>query len=62
MEGCFLFLSADFPRNFVRNTIGYFSKDKDDFIISEWLFDEQKKTVPKRCSVKEVLLEISQNS
>ena len=26
----------------MRNTIDYFNKDKDDFIIAEWLFDERK--------------------
>ena len=24
------------------NTIGYFNKDKNDYIIPEWLFDERK--------------------
>ena len=36
------FLSAGFPRSFIRNTFEYFSKDKDDSIIPEWLFDERK--------------------
>ena len=36
------FLSAGFPRNFIRNTTEYFNKDKDDYIIPEWLFDERK--------------------
>ena len=36
------FLSAGFPRNFIRNTIEYLNKDKDDFIIPECLFDERK--------------------
>ena len=36
------FLSAGFPRNFIRNTIGHFNKDKDDYIIPEWLSDERK--------------------
>ena len=36
------FLSAGFSRNFIGNTTEYFNKDKDDFIIPEWLFDEQK--------------------
>ena len=35
-------LSAGFPRNFIRNNIEYFNKDKDDYIIPEWLFDERK--------------------
>ena len=35
-------LSAGFPRNVIWNTIAYFNKDNDDFIIPEWLFDEQK--------------------
>ena len=26
----------------MRNIIDYFNKDKDDFIIAEWLFDERK--------------------
>ena len=26
----------------MRNTIDYFNKDKDVFIIAEWLFDERK--------------------
>lgn len=34
------FLSAAFQRNFIRNIIEYFSKDKDDYVIPEWLFDE----------------------
>ena len=34
------FLSIAFPRNFIRNTIEYFNKHKDYFIIPEWLFDE----------------------
>ena len=34
------FLSACFRRNFIRNTVEY--KDKDDFIIPEWLCDGQK--------------------
>ena len=29
------FLSAGFPRNFFRNTIENFNKDKDDYIIPE---------------------------
>ena len=36
------FVSAGFPGNFIRNTIEYLSKDKDVYIIPEWLFDEQK--------------------
>ena len=36
------FLSAGFPRSFIRNTFEYFNKDKDDSIIPEWLFDERK--------------------
>ena len=36
------FLSAGFPRNFIRNTTEYFNKDKNDNIIPEWLFDERK--------------------
>ena len=36
------FLSAGFSRNFVMNSIEYLNKDKDDFIIPEWLFDERK--------------------
>ena len=34
------FLSAGFPRNFIRNTIERFNKDKDDYIVPEWLFDQ----------------------
>ena len=33
------FLSAGFPRNFIRNTIERFNKDKDENIVPEWLFD-----------------------
>ena len=29
-------------KNFIRNTIEYFNKDEDDYIIPEWLFDERK--------------------
>ena len=36
------FVSAGFPRNIIRNTIKYFNKDKDDFIIPERLLDERK--------------------
>ena len=36
------FLSAGFQRNFIRNIIEYFNKDKDDYVIPKWLFDEQK--------------------
>ena len=39
------FLSAGFPRNCFRNTIECFSKDKDDFIIPQWLFCERKKII-----------------
>ena len=39
------FLSAGFPIKFIRNIIEYFDKDKDDFIIPKWLFDERKTTV-----------------
>ena len=28
--------------NFITNTIEYLSKDKDDYIIPEWLFNEKK--------------------
>ena len=35
-------LSAGFPKNFMRNTIEYFNKDKNNYITSEWLFDERK--------------------
>ena len=35
------FLSAGFPRSFIWNIIEYFNKGKDDFIIPEWIFDEQ---------------------
>ena len=35
-------LSAGFPKNFMRNTIEYFNKDKNNHITSEWLFDERK--------------------
>ena len=37
-----MFFSAGFPKNFIRNITEYFNKDKDDYIIPEWLFDEQK--------------------
>ena len=33
------FLSAGFSRNFIRNTIERFNKDKDENIVPEWLFD-----------------------
>ena len=36
------FSSAGFPENFIRNTVEYFNKDKHDYIIPEWLFDERK--------------------
>ena len=36
------FLSAGFPRNFIKHNIEYFNKDKDDYIIPEWLFDGRK--------------------
>ena len=36
------FIIAGFPRNFIRNTTEYFSKNKNEFIIPEWLFDERK--------------------
>ena len=36
------FVSAGFPKNFIRNTTEYFNKDEHDYIIPEWLFDEQK--------------------
>ena len=36
------FLSAIFPKNFFRNTIEYFNKDKTNYIIPKWLFDERK--------------------
>ena len=39
------FSSAGFPIIFIRNTIEYFSKDKADFLIPEWLFDEPKLTI-----------------
>ena len=43
-----LFLSIGFPKNFIRNTIKHFNKDKDDFIISEWLFDERKQIILRK--------------
>ena len=36
------FIIAGFPRNSIRNTTEYFSKNKNEFIITEWLFDERK--------------------
>ena len=36
------YLSVCFPRTLIGNTIEYFNKDKYDFIIPEWLFDERK--------------------
>ena len=36
-----MLLSAGFPRNFIRNTVEYFNKDKNDYVITEWLFDDQ---------------------
>ena len=36
------FLSAGFPENFIRNTVEYFNKDKNYYIVPEWLFDERK--------------------
>ena len=36
------FLSAAFPQNLVRNTIEYFNKGENDYVIPEWLFDERK--------------------
>ena len=35
------FLSAGFPKNFMRNTIECFNEEKND-MIPEWLFDERK--------------------
>ena len=43
-----LFLSIGFPKNFIRNTIEHFNKDKDDFIIPEWLFDERKQIILRK--------------
>ena len=34
------FLSAGFLIKFIKNIIEYFHKDKGDYIIREWLFDE----------------------
>ena len=34
------FLSAGFLIKFIKNIIEYFHKDKVDYIIREWLFDE----------------------
>ena len=35
-------LSSGFPRNFIRNTIELFNKDKKHFIITEWLIVKRK--------------------
>ena len=35
-------LSPGFPRNFIRNTIELFNKDKKYFIITEWLIVKRK--------------------
>ena len=35
------FLSTGFLRSFIRTTVKYFNTNKDDFVIPEWLFDEQ---------------------
>ena len=43
-----VFLSIGFPKNFIRNTIEHFNKDKDDFIIPEWLFDERKQIILRK--------------
>ena len=32
----------NFSENFIRNTIEYFNKNKDDYKTPEWLFDERK--------------------
>ena len=37
-----MFLSVVFSRYFIRNSIEYFNKDKSDYMIPEWLFDERK--------------------
>ena len=29
-----------FPKNYLRNTVEYFNKNKDDLIIPEWVFGE----------------------
>ena len=64
------FLSPGFPRNFIRNTTEYFSKDKDDFIIPEWYlmneiylmhdcrFKSQMKNLPKALSKSSSYLQI----
>ena len=31
-----------FPKNYLRNTVEYFNKNKDDLIIPEWVFGEWK--------------------
>ena len=36
------FLSNEFCRNVITNTTAYFNKNKDYFLITEWLFDDQK--------------------
>ena len=36
------FLSAAFTKNFFRNTIESFNKNKTNYIIPKWLFDERK--------------------
>ena len=36
------FLSTGNLTDFIRNTIEYFNKDKNDYIVPEWLFDERK--------------------
>ena len=36
------FLSVGFPKSFIRNSIEYFNKDKNDYIMSELFFDEGK--------------------
>ena len=33
------FLLAGFLQNFIRYSMEYFNKDKDDYVVREWLFD-----------------------
>ena len=42
-------LWASLPRNIIRNTFEKFNKTKDDLIISEQLFDEQKLLLRNYC-------------
>ena len=44
------FLLAGFPRNFMRNTIEYFNKDKNNHITPDYRFQNQTKNLQKNLS------------